>query len=243
MKKILTSLALLCAVVTGANAQRVADWRVLVASPEEGSTVHFNGGDSTDVVYYFINNGPDSVIAGDTILFQDPFGSVSLYLDDPAFVVGMGDTVSFARGRVAITGDVDNGPAEWCAAAFVIDGVTNDFMTDPDTMNNVSCNNVTFVNHTTSIGSIKGLAKEAISVYPNPATNNIGFKYNFAANTVATVNVTDVTGRTVIVKELGKQVAGPKEFTLDVSALSNGMYYMELVTDEKRAVSKFNINK
>ncbi|GEM_PF-332864 len=184
-------------------------------------------GDSLDLVNWMTKGG-GYIDGADTILYW--------FFDNA--------TMAFTYNEETISYKVEG--YGWDASGNIFNDPDITDPADPDNTltgdNSISILNVTF-GDPTSVLNVAGLPKETISVYPNPATNKIGFNYNFATNTTATVNVTDVTGRTVIVKELGKQVVGQKEFTLDVSALSNGMYYMELVTDEKRAVSKFNINK
>jgi hypothetical protein len=47
----------------------------------------------------------------------------------------------------------------------------------------------------------------------------------------------------LITKNYGKQSTGEKELTLDISALQNGMYYVELTADDKRAISKLTVRK
>ena len=85
--------------------------------------------------------------------------------------------------------------------------------------------------------------KEALVVYPNPASNNVNFDYNFTKATTATVRVLDITGREVYTQSYGKQNTGKKSFNVNISSLPSGTYSIELVTDNAKAVSKFNIAK
>lgn len=83
----------------------------------------------------------------------------------------------------------------------------------------------------------------ALSVYPNPAQNGvINFDYNFSANEVATVNVMDVTGRTVLTQSV-KGNAGVQNVSLDIANLNAGMYNLEITTANGRGVSKFTVAK
>ena len=83
------------------------------------------------------------------------------------------------------------------------------------------------------------LKRSTLTVYPNPASNQISFTNDFAASTTATVRITDVTGRTVKAIDLGKQNTGSRTFDIDINDLNNGMYYIELVTESNRSISKF----
>jgi hypothetical protein len=82
-----------------------------------------------------------------------------------------------------------------------------------------------------------------LSVYPNPVSDNINFTHNFEKNTNARVNVTDLSGRTVLSQNLGHIKAGERNFSLDVSKLSAGMYTIELSAGEFSATSKFTVQR
>lgn len=125
---------------------------------------------------------------------------------------------------------------------FTDDGVGD----DPQTVDDITGNN-TMTLHLT-FGDPTGISeinykKESLNIYPNPANANVNVKYNFTKATEAGIRVVDVTGRTVINNNLGKQAAGEKVFTVDVSSLAPGMYTVELVTDDVRAISKLTVTK
>lgn len=99
---------------------------------------------------------------------------------------------------------------------------------------------ITIACSTTGIAEVKGLDKQSLSIYPNPTNDNISFDYNFVKATNAIARISDITGRTVLVKDFGKNI-GDKKMTMDVSSLNKGTYIIELVTDEHRAISKFSV--
>ncbi len=90
---------------------------------------------------------------------------------------------------------------------------------------------------------ISGKKTERLLTYPNPANREINFRYDFLKTADATVRITDIAGRTVLVKDLGKNVQGIQTFNIDCSSLTTGTYFLEFQTDGKRAVSKFNVVK
>ncbi|MNX91426.1 hypothetical protein D3C86_1235030 [compost metagenome] len=80
--------------------------------------------------------------------------------------------------------------------------------------------------------------RENLEVYPNPATSEISFDYNFKVNTTAVLTIRDITGKTVRVNNYGRQTAGARNFKYDISGLAAGTYTVEFVTGETNAVSK-----
>lgn len=90
---------------------------------------------------------------------------------------------------------------------------------------------------------LTGQKNEQLKTYPNPVTDQINFKYDFLKTADASVSIMDITGRTVLTKDLGKNVQGIQSFNIDCSVLPAGSYILEFQTDGKRAISKFNIRK
>ncbi|MNS67760.1 hypothetical protein D3C72_1010210 [compost metagenome] len=83
--------------------------------------------------------------------------------------------------------------------------------------------------------------RENLVVYPNPATSEISFDYNFKVNTTAVLTIRDITGKTVRANNYGRQTAGARNFKYDISGLAAGTYTVEFVTGETNAVSKIVI--
>jgi hypothetical protein len=95
--------------------------------------------------------------------------------------------------------------------------------------------------NTTGIDFVSNTEKTSLTVYPNPATDNINFEFSLDKTSPVTVRVADVTGRTVLTKDLGKVSQGSQKVSLDVSSLKSGVYMIELNSDGRRAISKFNV--
>ncbi len=82
----------------------------------------------------------------------------------------------------------------------------------------------------------------ALNVYPNPALSGVAsFEFEFKGNETATVRVYDVTGRTVLTREV--KGTGVQTVQVDVSSLNAGMYNMEIATADRRGVSKFTVSR
>lgn len=83
---------------------------------------------------------------------------------------------------------------------------------------------------------------ETIPVFPNPATNNISFEYNFVKESNATVAISDVTGRTVLSTVFENNI-GNKKFDINISNLAAGSYFIQVTIGNSTMLNKFNIQK
>ena len=75
-------------------------------------------------------------------------------------------------------------------------------------------------------------AGESISVYPNPARNEIAIDFA-AASQASQVSVVDCLGRVCALKALS---AGQREVKLDISHLPQGMFYVKLGNLTRRII-------
>jgi len=237
------------------------------------SRPNLNAGDTFRVLSTLTNLGPDIVMPSDTIVVSAPIGwlghsdlvySSRIFGDtipvngtrNITFTFVQGATVPVQGGSpivLVIPSDqvVDNIEVNAygystiagssTAYLYTDDGI--DLVNDEIQYGGNNLANPTGVRFgTVGVFDVKGLAKTDLNVYPNPAKEKVSFKASLV-NAEATVRVLDIAGRTVLVNELGKQVAGEKEITVDVTSLNNGMYYVELVNGENRATSKITVQK
>ena len=79
--------------------------------------------------------------------------------------------------------------------------------------------------------SIKGFVKDGFSIVPNPAISSITIA---AGNNFHTIEVINFLGQTVI-----SQFNASETATLDVSALTNGVYFVRIISDNGTSVKKF----
>ena len=99
-----------------------------------------------------------------------------------------------------------------------------------------------WINKSTGLVEFANNKIESINTYPNPATTQLSFDYNFTSKENATAKILDVTGRTVFVKEYENNT-GNQKFDLDINALSNGAYILQFMVGDKTMMSKFNVQK
>lgn len=279
MKKIFTSLALLGAFVTGANAQQKdIDLGVRYLQPVTNQTfANLANGDTLLLAIEVSNNGTEAIEVTDTLTSFIDIGFLGLSttitsVSYPPANIPAGQKDTFTLPLIKSTNTPIPNDAKICTwiSIFGFDqdlAVFNDGGFDLAAFNAAttvadlkaafSGNNINEANNivigsgatdkcgTTGIVDIikdKHL-KEALVVYPNPASNNVNFDYNFKKATTATVRVLDITGREVYTQSYGKQNVGKQSFNVNIASLPNGTYSIELVTEENKAVSKFNIAK
>lgn len=273
MKRIYMTLGIIGALATGASAQKTVDMELSFLQPAMNQNfANLNTGDTFRVFFIIKNNGPAAITESDTIKItgqgfaQNTTGqyNITYTLNPIAIAAGSQDTIGLAirqgqnYGTPASGGPVlatfpSNSMDTMAAFAFGKD-VTGAPFTDAGydpaetPPYDVEGNNVTAVVYSFgTLTSIKdlvgGLAKQNITVSPNPTTKDISFEYNFTKATNATMRITDVAGRTVLVKDFGKNNIGTKKFTVEVSELNAGTYFMEFVTEDQRGISTFVVRK
>jgi hypothetical protein len=254
MKRFYTTAALLGTLVTGAFAQRHCDIRLVAAAPADNTTI--NCTDSFTLGYFFVNNGPDMVMTTDTMFVIDGEAAAnSQWIFSITSNKGVGDTVIgyVGKSHKNMTTTLINS----AGTAFVNPPFANgaylypilfrgfkDTLAAKDTaLANNGATPKFNINCTTGIDELTGgLPKSSLNIYPNPAATEVRMKYTFA-NENATARVTDITGRVLLTKDYGKQTIGEKELSLDISSLQNGIYYIELIMDNRRAINKLTVRK
>lgn len=88
--------------------------------------------------------------------------------------------------------------------------------------------------------SIKeALQKNSFSIFPNPANNMVSITTKETLNN-ATIKITDVAGKTVLLINHTTPSSG---FTIPVSGLSNGIYFVQLSGNNKSSAQKLVIKK
>lgn len=245
MKKILTSLALVGALVGVSVTSHAQDRTVdlqLISTVLDGDTLIIDSVNPSSTIIYtgFVNNGPDNLMEGDSLHWITPYGASYYYILGATDTLDMGDTLGYFTDTVALSNGPATGDATWCDSAWA--SAEEGTITDPDP--DPRCVSVYLLNRNGSTGILDVAHKKVnLNVYPNPTSDKVSITYNFESATNASIQVTDVTGRVVINKDLGKQTTGQKIFNLDVSALSNGIYTVQLITDNARGISKLTVRK
>ncbi len=256
MKKIYLVLIMLL-VGSTTFAQRNIKLNMYVLKPAMDTNITTS---STQSPFYAIQNASstvaDSIAKGDTIFYytpSTPSGYVS-YITAP-FTIKMDSVVYINGGSVPYASIVSlfnlsattlvNAPftsnTQYCWY-IVLDtvkvGPSNPAIATVKATNDTGR---VWINKGTDIKEL--IQKVALSTYPNPAVNELSFDYNFLNNSDATARISDVAGRAVLVKEFEKNYVGNQKFSLDISSLTTGVYFLEFVVGDTKSISKFNVQK
>ncbi|OSZ79400.1 hypothetical protein CAP35_14420 [Chitinophagaceae bacterium IBVUCB1] len=244
MKRIYFLLIVLIAFAGKTSAQ--TDMQLITFNWKNGDTVRWNTSGSYGMIiqWGFRNIGPTALVQStDTILLRRAYttgGNNVVRLTLPTAGVPVGDTVYFRDTAFFTSGPTPN-PYNWCDSMWVKRGST--VFSDPSVANNKNCFTLNFKQMPpASVGNVAN-NKNGLSIYPNPASNYASVKYKFTSASDARAVVKDMTGKTVMTNEFGKNLFGEQEFKLDVSGLANGLYIMEMFVNDDKQVIKFNVQK
>ncbi len=235
MKKLYFSIILMLAAFVSAEA-KVIYLTVELVSPAPGATL--TCGVAFTQTIKVTNNGPGSIVAGDTFLYTDPFVPQGNAYIRVGLTKNMGDTLYMTKSVTLATSNV-NGPRSYCAQALVINGTT----ITPDSIFS-KCNNITIAGGVTQgIGSeklIEQVQSTSLKVYPNPAVSVANLDFAAQNNSEVVAHVYDITGREVISYNFGKAFVGQTNYQLNVGSLVKGIYMVELRQEGVKAVGRFN---
>ncbi len=81
-------------------------------------------------------------------------------------------------------------------------------------------------------GGVKGGKGCDIKLYPNPAGSNVNVSYSIKTFSDIEINLTDMLGNTIVLLEKGSKDAGTYSSEYDANDLINGIYMVNLVTNE-----------
>ena len=221
-----------------AHAQRTVNMQTSLKTPINNQTVTI--GTPFTFRVEFKNLGPDTLKATDTLYYT---------------FTGAGTNVYYRTGMTKKTGDTIllNTSLTFSSASVaqlrfcVYSVISSPSVVDPTRGNDSSCIATLKINQgggSTGINTVVSFSSEPTSenltVYPNPAVGLISLDYTARNTSDVTARVLDLAGRVVMVKEFGKAYPGKTGFSLDVNALTSGMYFVELRQDGVRAVGKIN---
>ena len=82
-----------------------------------------------------------------------------------------------------------------------------------------------------------------LSVYPNPAKDNVAINFELKNETKVNIEITDLSGKTVYTQNAGSQQTGKNTVSINTTTFSNGIYLVNFVTDNGVVTEKLVINK
>lgn len=246
-----------------ANAQRNLTIAVLIVKPAIDTNV--TTGSTQKPVYYFQNKSAtaaDSLQVGDTIKYFTPGSTFSgtsytsyeyvvcpftLKKDSIIAVNGLATPFASIEGLYDISKTLvakpftNNKQYYWYLRPAGVGGKTGGLPIATFTPGTSDTQRI-WINKSTGISELSFEDPTIIKTYPNPASTQLSFEYNFTNNENATAQILDVAGRTVFLKEFANN-SGNQKFDLDVTSLNTGAYILQFVVGDKTMTSKFNVLK
>jgi hypothetical protein len=83
---------------------------------------------------------------------------------------------------------------------------------------------------------------ESLVISPNPSNGIVNASYSISSASNVTLVVSDISGRPVFTKALGRKDASDYRYTFNVENLSQGIYYVSLKTNRQDISKKLVIN-
>jgi hypothetical protein len=77
-----------------------------------------------------------------------------------------------------------------------------------------------------------------MDVFPNPADQQLSARIFIGDKTGLAISVTSVVGQELLRKQVGEVKDGEAEFQLDLGELSPGVYFVSLVNEDGKLVTK-----
>lgn len=231
---------------TGAMAQKRCDLGVTITKPAAGATIQYK--DTMWLEFKISNSGPDAMTPLDTIYFAAGGG---VFFVNPAANIPSGGSANFDPGLYIVNTRTADEDVNVCVNLISQENIYR--MNGTDTVwatvtyidnnhdNDESCATARFLK-AVSITDMNGIAQQSLSIYPNPATTDVRFNLSLekAENVVAIIK--DVTGREVMRNDFGRIAAGQEQsLQLNIGQLHEGMYFVEVVAGEQKAVGKITV--
>jgi hypothetical protein len=123
----------------------------------------------------------------------------------------------------------------------ILDGNNNTVYFNNGTYSSIAARN--FYGNT-SLGINDASLESSLSIFPNPVGNSATVQFQLSSDENVSVNILNAYGQSVIKQNLGKLAAARTyNQTVDVTNLSNGMYFMEIQAGNSVVTRKFSVGK
>lgn len=225
------------------------DMEVIMESPAEGQV--FESGQPIPLIVSLKNNGPNTLLAGDTLIALLP-GAGGLQISSILLpqALDSGTTIEIINTTINNISVKETTTAPYCVAvmpnpsdgSISIGGVPLSLTyIDLIDSNNTACNNMTIEVAPTLITSLTN--DNQLAFYPNPASSEIMIPIRQHVGSCK-IAIVDLAGRRVLEKAYdGPELQHKKQLKLDVSSLDEGIYIIEQHTTQGKASAKLLIQR
>jgi hypothetical protein len=149
-------------------------------------------------------------------------------LTDLTSIYFINDTLGFVAGDSGLIMKTINGGLSWSLEIInTTESIRRIFFAAPDIMYALVGNSL-YITYPFSGTGIWEMEEDSFSIYPNPTTSTLTIQ-----NASGLYHLSDITGKTLL-----SGIASGETFTLDISALSSGVYFLTLSEDGQQVVRK-----
>jgi len=154
------------------------------------------------------------------------FITIDLGAGNEIYPTAIGLTIAYkGRGLAAFTCEGSNDNNNWANLLTVTGLVEDNWITDATKSFNIPA---------PIIAAMTPISEQSFVLYPNPVQNVLNLNFGSQVKN-AQVSILDLQGRSL----MSQSVAHTQVETLDVSSLSNGIYFVKVTADGKVMNSKF----
>ncbi len=183
-----------------------------------------------------------------SVVETNQFGCNRLSANDTVIVY----PIPASPNLIVVGGSINssaNGSLQWYYNGSVIPGATQANLLYADTglytlsvTNSFGCINSSTVNITTPSGLNTINNYQGIALYPNPVKNILNISHKNAANIALNIAITDINGA-IVYHENEIAINANSLVSIDISTLSNGVYFVSLFNNEIKQQQKIVVIK
>jgi len=249
MKRVFTIIALLSSAFA-ASAQRDVDWEVVEFIEPEILASTTQGTDFR-IVAILRNNGPDTVVAGDTLLYQivirNSQNGVIAALPNGTFnftilerTLAPTDTMHYISPNVRINAypNLSTILKVELNSRVINRGSENTMNEESSFENNVLTEDRVWANpQGWGVGIEEQKMLEMVTLSPNPASDlvNVSWLINSSLAHTARIDIVDMTGRRVLSREVDSRMPS---VPIEIDELEAGFYTLHVVTGQLHFTKK-----
>lgn len=236
MKKFLLTLGLALAFNFTFAQKRTIDWSVeaILAPTSMASTA---GGTSFQFDAVVKNNGTDTVLATDTVLFQilisEGTTGILAYPSASSMAVKFltkdiapGDTMHISGSLSTTYKTPFSRNVQFTFGSVILNRASNGVFPETSTTNNSKASTIVWTNQYGWGVSVNTVKVDELSMYPNPATDEVIISTGLVdASAGGEITITDMTGRIVYHELIDMTTAG---IVVKVSDMNAGIYNVNI---------------
>ena len=203
--------------------------------------------DDVDVLFFHgATDAPtvDVLQAGTGVVVDNAsFGDFAGYINPTVGAVTLQVTPAEDNATVVASYDVDFAPLAGQAITVFASGFFSGDAPAFDVWAADANGNTFSLSGTTSIGGNLNIDQELMTIFPNPAYQNVNVKYNLKETGKVNFSLFDAIGRRVENVNFERLAKGEHQFQLPISRLERGVYTLVMTTENMRSSKKVLINK